>query len=224
MNVRNIFITGGTGYLGSRLIPRLLQRGHRVRALVRKGSEKKLPPGCDVVLGDALDQTTFVDRIQPADTFVQLIGVAHPSPRKGEQFRAVDLVSIRASAAAAVQAKIQHFVYLSVAHPANLMKDYLAVRAEGETLLHASGMNATFLRPWYVLGPGHRWPSVLIPIYWLMEQLPSTRDSARRLGLVTIDQMLAALVNAVENPAAGIRVIEVPQIRAAKISARPNGA
>jgi hypothetical protein len=52
-----------------------------------------------------------------------------------------------------------------------------------------------------------------------MERLPSTRDSARRLGLVTIDQMLAALVNAVENPAAGIHVIEVPQIRAAKTSA-----
>lgn len=214
MKVRNIFITGGTGYLGSRLIPLLLQRGHHVRALVRKGSENKLPPSCDAVIGDALDQTTFVDRIQPADTFVQLIGVAHPGPGKGEQFRAVDLVSIRASVAAAVQARVQHFVYLSVAKPASMMKDYLAVRAEGEALLRASGLNATFLRPWYVLGPGHRWPCVLIPVYWLMERLPATRDSARRLGLVTIGQMLTSLLQAVENPAVGIRVIEVPQIRA----------
>ena len=71
MNVRHVFITGGTGYMGSRLIPRLLQRGHQVRALVRKGSENKLPPGCDVVIGDALDQVTFIDKIFPADTFVQ---------------------------------------------------------------------------------------------------------------------------------------------------------
>ena len=214
MNVRHIFITGGTGYLGSRLIPLLLQHGHRVRALVRKGSENKLPPGCDVVIGDALDQVTFIDKIFPADTFVHLIGVAHPDPAKGEQFRAVDLVSIRASVAAAVQARIQHFVYLSVAQPANVMKDFVAVRAEGEALLRASGLNATFLRPWYVLGPGHRWPCVLIPVYWLMERLPATRDSARRLGLVTIGQMLTSLLQAVENPAVGIRVIEVPQIRA----------
>jgi uncharacterized protein YbjT (DUF2867 family) len=214
VKARNIFITGGTGYMGSRLIPLLLQRGHKVRALVRKGSEHKLPSGCVAVTGDALDQRTFAHHIPPADTFVQLIGVAHPSPSKGEQFRAVDLVSVRASVTAAVEAKIQHFVYLSVAQPASMMKDYIAVRAEGERLLRASGLNATFLRPWYVLGPGHRWPYFLIPVYWLMERLPSTRDSARRLGLVTIDQMLAALVNAVENPAAGIRVVEVPQIRA----------
>ena len=49
---QDVFITGGTGYMGSRLIPRLLARGHRVRALVRKGSEGKLPSGCDAVVGN----------------------------------------------------------------------------------------------------------------------------------------------------------------------------
>jgi uncharacterized protein YbjT (DUF2867 family) len=169
--------------------------------------------GCTAVFGDALGKTTFIDQIQPADTFVQLIGVSHPSPAKTAQFRAVDLVSIRASVAAAVETRIQHFVYLSVAQPARMMKDYIAVRAEGEALLRASGLNATFVRPWYVLGPGHRWPYLLLPFYWLMERLPSARESARRLGLVTIGQMLATLVGAVENPAVGIRILEVPQIR-----------
>jgi hypothetical protein len=46
-----------------------------------------------------------------------------------------------------------------------------------------------------------------------MERLPSARESARRLGLVTIGQMLATLVGAVENPAVGIRILDVPQIR-----------
>src|ERR1044071_9963134 len=113
-----VFITGGTGYIGRRLIPLLIQRGHRVRALVRKGSEGKLPSGCEVVFGDALDQSTFVKEIQPADTFVQLIGVAHPGPGKEELFRKIDLVSIRESVSAAVAAKIRHFVYVSVAQPA----------------------------------------------------------------------------------------------------------
>lgn len=94
-----------------------------------------------------------------------------------------------------------------------MMKAYLAVRAEVEAALRASGLNATILRPWYVLGPGHRWPYLLLPVYWLMERLPSTRDSARRLGLVTLPQMLQTLVRAVETPAAGIRIWGVPQIR-----------
>lgn len=199
--------------MGSRLIPLLLARGHKIRALTRKGSETKLPSGCEIVFGNALEKESFATQISPSDTFIQLVGVAHPSPSKGEQFRAVDLVSARASIAAAAEAKIQHFIYVSVAHPAPMMKDYIAVRAEGESLLRATGMNATILRPWYVLGPGHRWPYTLLPAYWICELLPWTREGARRLGLVTLKQMLSALVRAVENPAAGTRIIEVPEIR-----------
>src|SRR5579862_2508156 len=202
--------------MGSRLIPRLLARGHTVRALTRKGSETKLPPGCQIVIGDPLEKESFAARVAPSDTFVQLVGVPHPSPKKGEQFRAIDLVSVRASVPAAVEARVQHFVYVSVAQPAPMMKDYIAVRAEGESLLRASGLNATILRPWYVLGPGHRWPYFLLPAYWLCELLPPTREGARRLGLVTLEQMLAALVHAVENPATGVRIVEVPEIRQRK--------
>jgi len=210
---RDIFLTGGTGYMGSRLTPLLLSRGHKIRALARNGSQNKLPAGCEIVTGEALEKDSFAGQVPPSDTFVQLVGVAHPGPSKGEQFRAIDLVSVRASVAAAAVGGIQHFVYVSVAQPAPMMKDYLAVRAEGESLLRASGLNATILRPWYVLGPGHRWPYALIPAYWICELLPPTREAARRLGLVTLNQMLAALVNAVENPAIGIRVVEVPEIR-----------
>ena len=213
MTQRKVFLTGGTGYMGTRLIPLLLARGHKIRALVRQGSENKLPAGCEVVIGNALEKESFAAKVQPSDTFVQLVGVAHPSPSKGEQFRAIDLASARASIAAAVEAKIQHFIYVSVAQPAPMMKDYLAVRAEGESLLRASGMNATILRPWYALGPGHRWPYALIPAYWIFELIPATRAGARRLGLVTLNQMLNTLVRAIENPATGILILDVPDIR-----------
>src|SRR5438876_439448 len=182
---RNIFVTGGTGYIGRGLIPRLLEEGHRVRALVRPGSEQKLAAGCEPVIGNALDESTFADRVGPSDTFIQLVGVPHPSPSKAAQFRSIDLASVRASVSAAASAGVNHFIYVSVAQPAPVMKAYQAVRAEGETMIRDSGLNATILRPWYVLGPGHRWPYALIPMYWLFERLPSTRETARRLGLVT---------------------------------------
>lgn len=210
-----MFLTGGTGYMGRRLIPQLLARGHRVRALVRASSAANLPEGCAPVVGDALQADSYSAAVPPAETFVHLVGVAHPSPAKAEQFRSIDLASVRAAGAAAVTAGIRHFVYVSVAHPAPMMKAYIAVRSEGEDLIRNSGLSATILRPWYVLGPGHRWPVILQPFYWLAEQFPGTRESARRLGLVTIDQMLAALVRAVENPTGGVRIVEVPQIRAA---------
>ena len=57
---RNVFITGGTGYIGSRLIAELIARGHTVRALVRSGSEEKLARGAVAVNGNSLEGSTFV--------------------------------------------------------------------------------------------------------------------------------------------------------------------
>jgi uncharacterized protein YbjT (DUF2867 family) len=210
-----VFVTGGTGYLGRHVVPRLVARGHHVRALVRPGSQAKAPAGCDVVVGDPLTRRTFVDAIAPSDTFLQLIGVPHPSPSKARQFLEIDLRSARESIGAAQDASIAHFVYVSVAQPAPVMKAYQAARSEAERALQASGLRRTIVRPWYVLGPGHRWPHALVPVYWLLEQLPSTRESARRLGLVTLPQMVEALIEAIENPPAESRLVEVPQIRSA---------
>ncbi|MBV9927610.1 MAG: NAD(P)H-binding protein [Acidobacteria bacterium] len=215
MKRRRVFITGGTGYLGRALIPLLLGRGHEVCALVRKGSESKLPAGCEAVTGDPLDSSSFVDKVSPSDTFVQLVGVPRPSPAKAKQFREIDLVAGRASVEAARAAGVRHFVYVSVAQPAPVMKAYWEVRAEVEAELKSSGLPATVLRPWYVLGPGHRWPYLLKPFYFVCERLPSTRESARRLGFVTHAQMTAALLRAVEDPSPDFRLVTVPDIRTA---------
>jgi uncharacterized protein YbjT (DUF2867 family) len=186
-----------------------------VRALTRPGSQARLPEGCERVSGDALNPATFSGHVAPCDTLLQLVGVAHPSPAKAALFRSVDLASLSASVEAATASRVAHFVYVSVAHPAPAMKAYWQARAEGEEILRASGLAATILRPWYVLGPGHRWPYALLPFYWLLERLPPTREGARRLGLVTLAQMIRALICAVETQPRGPRILEVPQIRAA---------
>jgi uncharacterized protein YbjT (DUF2867 family) len=211
---QQVFVTGGTGYMGTRLIRALRERGHAVRALARAASRDRVPGGCEVVIGDALDASTYVARVAPADTFVHLVGVAHPSPSKAAQFRDIDLRSARASVAAARQTGCRHFVYVSVAQPAPVMPAYQQARRAGEDAIRAAGLDATILRPWYVLGPGHWWPVVLVPAYAVLARLPATRDTARRLGLVTIAQMVRALVDAVEHPATGVRVVDVPAIRA----------
>lgn len=216
----NVFVTGGTGYIGQRLIPELLDRGHAVRALVRDGSERKLPAGAVAVRGNPLDRSTFAQHVAPSDTFVQFVGVPHPSPSKVQQFREIDLVSVTESVAAARGAGVRHFVYLSVAQPAPVMRDYVAVRAEGERLIRESGMAATFVRPWYVLGPGHRWPYFILPLYWLWALFPSSRDTARRLYPVKLRSVVGAIAGAVDTPPAGVRVIEAPELRDATPAAR----
>jgi uncharacterized protein YbjT (DUF2867 family) len=95
------------------------------------------------------------------------------------------------------------------------MHAYIEVRSAGERAIGQAGLTATILRPWYVLGPGHWWPVALLPIYAIAGLMPSLRDGATRLGLVTLPQMIAALVAAVEEPPppGTRRIVDVPAIR-----------
>jgi uncharacterized protein YbjT (DUF2867 family) len=199
--------------MGSALVRRLLARGHRVKVLARAGSERKVAGGATTVTVNALDAANFSASVRPADTFVHLVGTPHPAPWKEREFRAVDLESLRASTAAAVSGGVGHFIHVSVAHPAPVMKAYIRVRQECEEILGAQPFASTILRPWYVLGPRHRWPVTLKPLYALFALLPSTGEGARRLGLVTLEQMVTALAWAVENPLERTRILDVAAIR-----------
>jgi len=216
-NAIEVFVTGSTGYVGRSLVPALLARGHCVDALARPTSLASVPAGARPVAGDALDAASFAAAIAPGATLVHLVGTPHPNPSKAAEFERVDLASIRASVDAAGRAQAAHLIYVSVAQPAPLMHAYVAARAAGEAAICAAGLTATILRPWYVLGPGHRWPITLAPLYRLAEWLPGTRATALRLGLVTLAQMARALVAAVEDPPpqGTRRVVDVPSIRAA---------
>jgi uncharacterized protein YbjT (DUF2867 family) len=212
---RDVFVTGGTGYVGRPFIETLMARGHRVRALARPQSVERVPKGASCVIGDALDPGFIAGTLRSDETLVHLVGTPHPNPSKAAEFHRVDLASARASIAAARHARAAHFVYVSVAQPAPVMQAYIAVRAEGERAIAAAGLTATVLRPWYVLGPGHWWPVALMPVYAAAQVLPRFRDGAQRLGLLRLRQMVEALVWAVEHPApeGSVRVLDVPAIR-----------
>ena len=214
--MESVFVTGGTGFIGRHLIETLLARGHPVFALVRPGSMLRLPEGVVPVVGNALDAASYAASVPPGATLVHLVGTPHPGPGKAAEFRRIDLESVRAATAAALSAEAKHFVYVSVAHPAPVMQAYISVRIEGEALVEGCGIPATILRPWYVLGPGHRWPYALLPVYAIARLLPSARESAERLGLVRLEEMVAALAAAIETPpASGVRIVDVPGIRRA---------
>ena len=212
-----VTVTGGTGYIGRSLIQQLVSQGHSVTALVRAPSRSNIPAGVQIVEGSALDANDVARALSPGCILILLVGTPHPSPAKAAEFQAVDLASVKAAAEAVRRVAPAHVVYVSVAHPAPIMEAYIAVRKEGERLLKDTRVPLTVLRPWYVLGPGHRWPLVLLPLYKLFELMPSKRDTALRLGLVKHAQMVSALASTTTAAIpAPFRVLDVPAIRAAK--------
>jgi len=210
-----VFITGGTGYIGRRLIPLLQKQGYAVTALVRKQSVDKLPKGCTPVIADPFDAATYAKDIAPNSIFIHLLGVSHPGPKKKLLFYSVDLASVKASVEAARKAGVIYFVYISVAqYPTKIMESYQDARAQAEQVIRDSGIRAAFIRPWYIVGPGHYWPLVLQPLFRLMEYIPATAGKAKALALVSLRKMLLALQQAVNNPPNGpLRIIEIPEIR-----------
>jgi hypothetical protein len=80
-------------------------------------------------------------------------------------------------------------------------------------MLLNSGLTTSFIRPWYVLGPGHWWPVLLKPFYWIAKLIPSKREAAMQLDTVTIKQMIRTLMYAVKNRPAGNAVYEVSKIK-----------
>lgn len=127
----DLLITGGTGYIGAALIPRLLARGHRLRLLARAASVARVPAGATTILGDALDPETIAGALRANDALVHLVGTPHPNPSKAAEFQRVDLPSIRASVTAARRVGIAHLIYVSVAQPAPVMRAFVAARTGG---------------------------------------------------------------------------------------------
>ncbi len=213
--MQSIFITGGTGYLGKRLIPLLLQQGYIVSALVRKQSLHKLPAGCIPVVADPFSATSYVTGIPPNSIFIHLLGVSHPGPKKKLLFYSVDLASVKIAVEAAKQAGVVHFIYVSVAqYPTKIMESYQDARAQGEKAILLSGIKSTFIRPWYIVGPGHYWPVLMQPFFKLMEYIPATAEKAKSLALVPLRKMLLALQLAVHQlPEGPVRIVEIADIK-----------
>ena len=164
--------------MGSRVIPELLRRGHRVRALAREGSPGRLPEDAS-----GSSETPWTrDLRRPASRrptrCCSLVGVAHPSPAKAAEFRSVDLASASASAKAAAAAGISHIVYVSVAQPAPVMKAYVEARAEGEVAIRATrDLTRRSCGPGTSSGPATAGPISSFRSTGSCSSCPPTRDS-----------------------------------------------
>ena len=92
------------------------------------------------------------------------------------------------------------------------MRDFQQVRAEGERLLLQTGLKTTFIRPWYVLGPGHWWPILLKP-FLFVAKYAGKREAVENLNTVTLPQMIRVLLHAIKNPPGKNAVYDVAGIK-----------
>ena len=146
---RIIALTGGSGFVGSRLLPRLIEAGAQVRLLVR--SPEKLGhtgDSCEVVPGDLADQAALSKLVSGVDCIIHIAGaIAAPDRATFDRINVAGTASI---ATAAVEAGVARFVHLSsMAAREPGLSAYGASKLAGEEALteQAGNMSWAILRP-----------------------------------------------------------------------------
>ncbi len=144
-------ITGGTGFVGSRLIDLALEGGHQVRALTRRDQPPRT--GVTWVRGDLDATAALADLCAGADAVIHVAGVVNAPDREG--FAHGNITGTANMLAAAKGAGVRRFVHVSsLAGREPQLSAYGWSKREADTLVKASGLDWTIVRPPAIYGPG----------------------------------------------------------------------
>jgi uncharacterized protein YbjT (DUF2867 family) len=143
-----VLVTGATGFIGRRLVPALVERGHTVRAMTRR-PEKYDGPG-EPVAGDVFDRASLTDPLSGVDVAVYLV-----HSLDDRNFEEKDAGAARTFAKAAVACGVRQIVYLGgLGSDDDDLSPHLRSRREVEELLGETGVPVTVLRAAIVVGAG----------------------------------------------------------------------
>jgi uncharacterized protein YbjT (DUF2867 family) len=209
-----ILVTGATGYIASRLIPRLLDSGHRVRALAREPLRLKGRAWFDqieIVQADATSPFTLAHALDGVHTAYYLIH----NMSQGHGYTTLELEAARNFANAAEEAGMEHIIYLGgLADPEQHLAPHMRSRIETGKVLREGKVPVTEFRAGVIAGSGSisfemiRFMTELCPIVpgptWM-------RNKSQPIAIRNvIDYLLAALTN--PNGRGGVFEIGGPQV------------
>jgi uncharacterized protein YbjT (DUF2867 family) len=202
-------VAGATGYVGGRLVPRLLRAGYRVRCLVRRPTnlqQQLLRPLVEYVPGDVLRPETLPAAMEGVATVYYLIH----SMGSGKDFEEQDLVAARQCAKAAKAHGVQRIIYLGgLGDPVAKLSAHLRSRQETGNALREAGVPVTEFRAAVVIGAGSLSFEL---IRYLSERLPVMICPLwvyTRIQPIAIQNVLDYLVAALKQLESTDRIIEI---------------
>jgi len=147
-----VAVTGGTGFVGSRLLPTLASAGHEVRALTRR----QMPAGDGItwVAGSLEDHASLRRLSEGADALIHVAGVINADAAGFEAGNVAGTAAVLEAAKASGVSRFVHVSSLAAREPE--LSQYGASKARSETLVRESGLDFAIVRPPAVYGPGDR--------------------------------------------------------------------
>jgi len=202
-------VLGATGYIGGRLVPRLLTAGYVVRVLARDPARVAAFPwggSVEVVTGDATDRAPVGEAVQDVDVLYYLVH----SMSGGKGFRDADALAARTVADAAAAASVGRIVYLGGLHPEGVrLSPHLRSRVEvGRTLLD-SGVPTLVLQAGVVIGSGSASFEMVRHLTEVLPYMPAPKWVRNHIQPIAVRDVLHYLLGAARVPAGVNRAVDI---------------
>jgi uncharacterized protein YbjT (DUF2867 family) len=199
-----IVVLGGTGFVGSHLVPRLCGLGHRVDVLSRNPSAKRrlgVLPQVRLRAVDVYDRKALGAALKGADAVINLIGILNESGFGGAGFRRAHVELVEGLIEACKAAGVRRLLQMSALNAGRGDSHYLKSRGEMEALVKASGLDWTLYQPSVIFGPDDGLFCRFAGLLKLAPVMPLARASTK-FAPVYVGDVVAAFVRTLNDRAA----------------------
>lgn len=206
-----VFVTGGSGFVGSAVVDALLARGYDVVALSNRRNLDTRGGAIRVVAGDLFDNKALDQGIRACDAVIHLVGIIMERPRRGITFERIHFEGTKSIVDATVRNGVKRYVHMSAlgVRP-EAVSTYHKTKFAAEQYVRASGLDWTILRPGLIHGPKGdfmrmeaAWARYKAPPFLFMPYFGAGIFGCRGAGMlqpVYVGDVARAFVDALEKP------------------------
>jgi NADH dehydrogenase len=205
MEIKKVLVIGGSGFIGSAIVAKLIGVGMRVTVPTRRRERARhliLHPTIDVIEADVHEPAALARLVAGQDAVINLVGVLHSKPGTpyGPDFARAHVELPKAIIAAMQTAGVKRLLYMSaLGASANGPSMYARSRADGEAAVRGSSLDWTIFQPSVVFGPQDRFLNTFASLAKLAPFIPLAGAGAK-LQPIYVEDVAQAFVNALTNP------------------------
>jgi uncharacterized protein YbjT (DUF2867 family) len=205
-----VFVTGGTGFVGTVVVEELLDRGFGINLLMRSEKPTRADARIQHIQGDLFDESSLNYGMQGCGAAIHLVGIIQEKPSKGVTFERIHFEGTRRVVEAARRNNVRRYIHMSALRTReNAVSEYHKTKYRAEQLVRDSGLDWTIIRPSMIHGPGGEfmrmetnWARRKAPPFFFMPYFGAGLFGGRAslLQPVYVKDVARAFVDAIDRP------------------------
>jgi NADH dehydrogenase len=196
-----VFVTGGSGFVGTEVVRQLLAAGHEVRALVHSKTSLAPAAGLEAWPGDATRPETLHGALAGCEAVIHLIGIIREFPDRQITFQRLHVDATRNILTTAQEQGVKRYLHMSSnGTRKDGVAEYHKSKWAAEELVRAAGLDTTIFRPSVIFGPADDFVNMLAGIIRRTPIMPVIGDGEYQLAPVAVANVATGFVRALTQP------------------------